>query len=296
MLSRVWKPWYVWRPHQLLRRMLQAVRPAPEGIQPLAVAWGATVLADPSKHVGMSIHTTGIYDLAVSEVLIRLVDAGDTVVDAGANVGYMTVLGARLAGPSGQVHAFEPHPALFEVLTRNAGEAQRAGQASPVSLHDAALGARTGRAELVVPDGFEHNDGLARIRGVEGGSEPSIDVRMTTIDEALGTTPIGVLKLDVEGLEHEVLTGASGALRAQSIRHVVFEDHDGPGSAVMTLLESAGYRLYAIGWSVGGLRIGDVRGVRLASVYEAPSYLATRDPAEVERRCSARGWRALRRL
>ncbi len=46
----------------------------------------------------------------MSEVLARLIDPGDTVVDAGANVGYMTVLAAAAAGPTGRVVAFEPHP------------------------------------------------------------------------------------------------------------------------------------------------------------------------------------------
>ena len=59
---------------------------------------GDGVLADSTKTIGQSIRTTGLYDLAVSEVLARLIDPGDTVVDAGANVGYMTVLAAAAAG------------------------------------------------------------------------------------------------------------------------------------------------------------------------------------------------------
>ena len=70
------------------------------GYTPLPVAWGISVIADPAKMIGRSLFTTGIYDLAVSEVLARLIEPGDTVVDAGANVGYMTLLAGVAAGSS----------------------------------------------------------------------------------------------------------------------------------------------------------------------------------------------------
>jgi FkbM family methyltransferase len=295
-LARVWKPWFVWRPRQALRRLVRGVRPLPPGVQPLEVAWGGTILADPSRHVGWSLATTGVHDLAVSEALVRLVTPGDTVIDAGANIGYMTVLAAALAGSAGRVYAFEPHPTLFQTLSRNVERRRRPGSASDVRLYDAALGASVGRARLVVPDGFESNDGLASVRRDAGDVAGAIDVAMTTIDDAVGPTSVGVLKLDVEGYELEVLDGAASALRRRAIRHIVFEDHGGPDSAVVRRLESHGYRVYAIGWSVAGLRIEDVRNGRLTREYEAPSYVATQSPAEAEQRCAPRGWRVLCRL
>jgi FkbM family methyltransferase len=46
---------------------------------------------------------------------------GDCVIDAGANVGAFTLLAANAVGPGGRVLAFEPIPATFRVLKRNAG-------------------------------------------------------------------------------------------------------------------------------------------------------------------------------
>ena len=85
------------------------------------------MIVDPTRAIGRSIVTTGLFDLAVSELLARLIDPGDIVVDAGANVGYMTVLAATAAGRSGRVLAFEPHPELFAVLCQNAGYAMELG-------------------------------------------------------------------------------------------------------------------------------------------------------------------------
>ena len=52
------------------------------------------MLAHDADHLGRCLATTGIYNLAVSELLFRLIRPGDLVIDAGANVGYMSVLAA----------------------------------------------------------------------------------------------------------------------------------------------------------------------------------------------------------
>ena len=92
MVYQLAKPWYVWRPWQLVHRALATVKSPKSEFVPLPVAWGASVWADPAKTIGRSILTTGVYDLAVTEVLGRLIAPGDTVIDAGANVGYMHAL------------------------------------------------------------------------------------------------------------------------------------------------------------------------------------------------------------
>src|SRR5688572_15513819 len=86
-----WKPWFIFRPSQVFRRL--TFRPT-SSYRPLEVAWGARLLALDDEHIGRCLGTTGIYDLAVSEVLFRLIRRGDFVVDAGANIGYMSVLAA----------------------------------------------------------------------------------------------------------------------------------------------------------------------------------------------------------
>ncbi len=118
-------------------------------------------------------------------------------------------------------------------------------------------------------------------------------MKVETIDEILGDAPVGVMKLDVEGSELQVLRGASRALRDGRIRHIVFEEHQGPTSEVVRLLESVGYEIFAIGWSIRGLKLGPAAGARLATAYEAPSYLATLAPHDAQARCSRIGWLTL---
>ena len=89
-----WKPWFVFRPSQVVRRL--TFRPT-STYRHLPVAWGERLLALDDEHIGRCLGTTGIYDLAVSELLFRLIHPGDLVIDAGANIGYMSVL-AAMAG------------------------------------------------------------------------------------------------------------------------------------------------------------------------------------------------------
>jgi len=288
-----WKPWYLWRPGQLAVRAWRSCRAIPSDYRPISSAWGGVVVANPTTSVGKSLWTTAVHDLAVSEVLARLVSPGALVIDAGAHVGYMTTLAAAAAGPSGRVMAFEPHPDLFAVLQRTVTLSNAANNIAPVIARNAALGDCEGQATLSVPDGFDTNDGVSRVRSVsyQGAAIP---IRIHTIDQVLDGEPAEVLKIDVEGDEPRVLRGAATSLKAHRIHHVIFEDFDGHDSQSRRLLESFGYQTYAIGWSVRGPRLRPAGEGSLAKTYEAPSYLATLDPDGALRRCAASGWHVLR--
>jgi FkbM family methyltransferase len=242
--------------------------------------------------IGRSLFTTGIYDIAVSEVLARLITPGDTVVDAGANVGYMTLLAGVATGSAGRVLSWEPHPELFAVLRSNVGELNARGGAAEIALRNAALGPERGRAELILPSHMDANDGVAFI-GEPAGSNHSMTVAVETVDDVVGDAEIAVMKLDVEGAELGVLTGARRALGAGRIRHIVYEDHVGADSPVARTLIANGYRLFSLGWSVRGPHLSEDPRERLATEYEAQSFVASLDSQHVVDVCRAQGWMTL---
>ena len=295
MLQRLWKPWFVYRPAQLVRRATTVFFPRPHGLSPLRTSWGVNVIADPTRTIGRSILTTGLYDIAVSEVLLRLITPGDTVVDAGANVGYMTLLASIAAGPRGKVISFEPHPELFTILKRNVADSRGNWSTAGVESHPDALGAQPGTADLHLPPDFEQNDGIAWIGSGSAAGGRALTVRVATLDEVLGDAPVGVLKLDVEGFEAQVLMGSERALAGRRIKHIVFEDHSVADSEVVRILRGAGFRLFSLGWSMRGLRVAPIEVGNLSTRYEAPNFIATLEPDEVLARCRPRGWLALRR-
>src|SRR5437773_5659527 len=112
------KPYYVFRPTQLAKRMWRGLADPPES-ETIRLPWRPSLVYSPREDLGHALWTTGVYELAVTEVLWRLADPGETVVDAGANIGYMTSVLASRVAPAGTVYAFEPHPALYARLLEN---------------------------------------------------------------------------------------------------------------------------------------------------------------------------------
>jgi FkbM family methyltransferase len=290
MTFGVWKPWFLYRPQQIVRRLLAGLRAPSSAFSAVDTSWGARVIVDSTKTIGRSIVTTGLFDLTVSETLARLIDAGDTVIDAGANVGYMTVLAATAAGRGGRVLAFEPHPELFAVLQQNAAYAAQSG--CRVEARQVALGESRGQALLRIPPFFADNDGMATL--VDGGPAPvqAVQVVVERLDDLIDSGA-SVLKLDVEGFEASVLRGAQRLLSERRLRHIVFEDHDMERSEVVRLLKASGYRLFAIGWSMRGLVLGPIERGPLAARFEAPSFVATTEPEALIARTAPRGWQVL---
>src|SRR5205823_1974821 len=87
----VLKPEYVYRPRQLVRRLLDGRR-VPGSFIDAPLPWGASIRVRTGDAIGDAVLQLGVLDLAVTEVFLRLAEAGETAIDAGANVGYMTAL------------------------------------------------------------------------------------------------------------------------------------------------------------------------------------------------------------
>jgi FkbM family methyltransferase len=141
---------------------------------------------------------------------------GDVVYDLGANVGFYTLLAARLAGPTARVVAFEPVPRNLGYLRRHIA----LNQCENVTVVAAAVSDRSGTARF--RDGPAHTVGtLARDGGgYDGGGYDGggYDVEVVALDAYPGPAP-RVIKIDVEGAEADVLRGASRLL--QEVRPIV---------------------------------------------------------------------------
>jgi FkbM family methyltransferase len=293
MFSRLWKPWFIHRPSQILRRAWYGLSPPRGGYRPLRTSWGASLQADPVRTIGRNIVNTGLYDISVSEALVRLVTPGAVVYDIGANIGHMTLLAATAAGLHGQVHAFEPLPDLAGLLRANVDANAQGLSYGSITVHQCALGATLGRAQLFLPQDFDGNDGLASF--LLTASPHSVEVRVQTLDVVLGNATIDVLKIDVEGFEYQVFQGGACALAEHRIRHIVFEEGNPHDSRVFDQLRGHGYRVFSLGWTVRKLVLMPVEQGIANTRYETPNFLATVAPEEAVERCRRGGWQVLKR-
>lgn len=175
----------------------------------------------------------GTYERDKQRDFQRLCQPGMCVYDIGANVGYYTLLASHTTGPAGRVFAFEPFPNNIEKIEQH------------LSLNKV-------RNVTIVPAAVSSTDGTARFQtGMANemgrlSNEGDLTVRTLSIDQGIarGEWPVpDVMKIDVEGAESEVLTGA-----AQLLAHhhpvIVLACHGTPQfRACSDLLAHAGYQL-----------------------------------------------------
>ncbi|KAF0176854.1 MAG: hypothetical protein FD161_2798 [Limisphaerales bacterium] len=285
------RPEYAFRPRQILTRLRRALSPVPESAE-VTLPWGDTVRVCPRETIGAEIWYCGVFDLPVAETLWRLLDAGETALDVGANLGQMTSLLRCKAGPAGRVLAFEPHPQLFGALEflRDAPANQRPG--APLELFQAGL-SDAARAAWLDPGGdWQANRGLGRVTAADTGGR-AVSIQLLTLDELLPPgSLVGVAKVDVEGHELDVLRGASRLLGERAVRDLIYEDLAVQPSPVSALLRAQGYSLFTL----QARRRGP--GLRASDAPDEPAdlqhnFLATLDPARAQARLAAPGWQVL---
>lgn len=150
-------------------------------------------------------------------------------VDAGANIGNHSVYFSELYG---NVFSFEPNPVTFQVLKINT--ASRGN----ITIFPIGLSSERGEAKLGCDD---TNIGSGRI------GSGDIEIRLERLDDVLELVdkPIGLIKMDVEGHEFELISGAKVTI-SKNRPLILFEQHptdfDGKGkSRVIELLKSLDY-------------------------------------------------------
>lgn len=190
-------------------------------------------------YVGRSLALYGEYSEGEVALFRRFVRPGAVVLEAGANIGALTVPLARMAGEGGQVVALEPQRSLFNILCGNLA-LNGLMNVTPIR---AAAGAEAGQTPMPVLD----YDLAANYGGVASGenaqSLPTEPVRQVAIDE-MALPRLDLLKADVEGAEAEVLQGARDTINR--LRPVLFVENDRreKSAALVSLLGDLGYRAW----------------------------------------------------
>lgn len=156
------------------------------------------------------------YEPETREMLRKTLRPGMVALDIGAHVGFYAVLMADLVGPGGRVYCIEAHRPNYRILTKNL----RANRFSWAEAYNLALSDRTGTATLSlnpINDGGHSLGSFANNPDLVGydGDKLKETVETTTLDEfvrAKGIERVDFIKIDVEGAETLVFTGASKLL------------------------------------------------------------------------------------
>ncbi len=197
---------------------------------------GSFICLDNDQYVGRSLIAYGEFSELEWALLRKLIEPGDVVVEAGANLGAFTVPLAQRVGPQGRVYAFEPQRLVYQMLCGNLA----LNAIENVYAFSVAVGDRSGQVRIPrVGYDVEANFG-----GVGLSNDPDGDVvTMGTVD-SLKLGRLDLLKADVEGTEQLVLRGAEGTLKR--IRPPLYLENDRreQSPALLAYLFSLGYEAW----------------------------------------------------
>ena len=154
------------------------------------------------------------------EYLRAHIRPGDVVLDIGAFVGVYAIMEARWVGEQGRVIAFEPSPESFATLQRHLG--MNGPAARRVDARCLAIGARSEQRGLRMFDREPYRNMIAP------HADASVLVGVAALDDMWQTLdrPPTWIRMDVQGLEFDVLRGARDLLRERRGRlTIVAEMH-----------------------------------------------------------------------
>lgn len=150
------------------------------------------------------------YEEAEKGEIVQALGSHGTFLDVGANIGLFSVFVSRLF-PQASVHAFEPHPRNFRCLSQTAA----VNRLTKLIAVQACVGAGSGRGRLFLHGRDSGGHSMRRDQFQEGENVGSVDVLLVSVDDYVKQQSIDslqVMKIDVQGGEWEVLSGAQTSI------------------------------------------------------------------------------------
>lgn len=200
-----------------------------------------------------------VHEEETTTLFESLVKPGAVVLDLGANIGYFTLLAARLTGPSGKVIAFEPEPRNFQYLTKNI----ELNGYQHVDAFEKAVSDRNGKTTLFICDYDSGHHTINQYGGIEAyrrgrkSSAHAIEIEVVALDEFLRdrVPRVDVIKMDLEGAEALAVEGMHAVLTRNDDIKLVVEFFpllmtcmgSSPKAYIDRLLHEFGFTIYAIG-------------------------------------------------
>jgi FkbM family methyltransferase len=181
------------------------------------------------------------------------------IFDVGANVGkYVEELKSMPIAKDCQIHAFEPNPEVFKIMSR------RVATLKSVHLHNAGVAEKPGNLTFYYQPGkadtggsFMAEHSFEKYADVTGKMKTE-NVNVITLDDIFDafvpeSVSIPLVKIDVEGLEHRVKTGMSRALASGRVQAVYWERKGAldlePFETEVKFMSNHGYNVYIMGCS-----------------------------------------------
>ncbi len=212
---------------------------------------GLTVECSLSDHVQRQIYFFGAYEPIELSLFLGTLKEGSTVVDAGANIGFYSLMASQEIGPAGRIFSFEPVPETFARLTENV-ERNALNNITPVNQ---ALWNKSDTLRFSLAKENEQNIGGYSFSESETAVKHT-ECQAIPLDEfatQAGIERIDAMKMDIEGAERFALEGAAGMISRDHPVILLEVCRQTCGNAgyspddLWDFLKGHGYRAYVIG-------------------------------------------------
>ena len=212
-----------------------------------------------------------------SEAFIKILSeakAHPRVIDVGGNIGWYSLLSASLGA---KVDVFEPNPANYlrtcESICVNDWVDEPCPQFGALALEDSVksgrlnifpvgVGAKEGMVSFDTGDKLAHNPGQGKVTRHESSTGSHNKIRLITLDSVANElgwfgSDIAILKIDVEGLEKDVILGAKHLLGTRRVQNIFLEGNfgifggDTDFKEMVNILTTSGYGIHKMGGYLG---------------------------------------------
>jgi FkbM family methyltransferase len=215
---------------------------------------------------GTSLEQRGLHEPATTMMLLNVLRNGDVFIDVGANVGYFSLIANGWMNGTGRIIAVEPNPFTFSLLAKNAAANQ-----GRIELLNFTLGGENGICRFLARTDQNGLSGVVNDRTTSVNPNDvefiSASVTLDTLVEKMGLDRIRAIKIDAEGSERAILSGAENIISkrvpdyiiCEINRHELARNNTGE-IEIRKIMEDAGYIATLLNGSgtdiCGGSRIG----------------------------------------
>jgi FkbM family methyltransferase len=193
---------------------------------------------------------TGSYEVDTYLALKKYLKKGDTFIDVGANIGYISTLGLGIVKEQGEVHAFEPIKRYFSLLQKIADQ----NKGHQFHINNAAISTEERTAEIAVNSSDNIGNNSMIMDSIENKEVETIQtINLTNYLNLKNLSP-SLIKIDTEGYELQVLDSLAEFLIKSEKKPVILCEvtpdlYKMQGKSVQDLqkfLDQVGYEAYYI--------------------------------------------------
>ena len=201
------------------------------------------MLVNPQDHyIGRSLIEYGEYCQGEIDLFAQFVQTGDVIFEVGANIGPHSVWFADRIGSSGCLYAFEPQRLVFQMLCAN----MAINSLTSALCIQGGLGSKPSRVAAQELDPTEANNfGSYSLLGSSASGDDLVgdSIEISTLD-SYQVPSCKLIKIDVEGMEHEVIAGGKRFIAKH--QPVLFVENDRPALAqsLVDLIASLDYKMF----------------------------------------------------